>query len=105
MPKVIDVNDVGELESLISDTQGDVVVDFQALSWCIPCRKFAPHFDAAAESSQATFVTCDIDKVHDAVVDYGIQSVPTVKLFRDGVFVTDLKSRTAILLLGEIHNA
>lgn len=92
-----------ELKSAIA-TNSVVVVDFQALSWCVPCRRFAPHFEAAAEVYDATFVTCDIDKVPDAVVEYGIQSVPTVKLYRDGEFVGNLQSRTSIRLLGEIDN-
>lgn len=108
MSDVLWVEDAGQLQDLI-DTEKEVVVDFTAPSWCRPCQQFAPHFDAAAEKSDATFVAVDVDKADWAMVDYGVRGVPTVKLFRDGEFVADLAKtpadRTVIKLLNEISNA
>lgn len=103
MSQVIDVTEQGALEDIIADNE-TVVVDFQALAWCVPCRRFEPHFVAAAEQApNVKFVTVDIDKAPWAVVEYGVQGVPTVKLYRKGEYVKDLKERTVIKLLSELE--
>ena len=104
MSNVIEVDDINALKDLI-DTEGDVVVDFAAPDWCIPCQRFAPHFDSASEKSEATFVAVDVDKVPDVTVEYGVRGVPTVMLFRNGEYVVNLQERTVIKLLGELNNA
>lgn len=94
-----------ELNEFIDDF--DVVVTyFTAPSWCVPCRKFTPHFDKASEQAEAVFVKVDIDKAEQSILDeFAVQSVPTVKLFRNGQYVTDLQARTVVPFVNEIHNA
>lgn len=104
MSKVLEVNDRSEFQDLL-DTEQELVVDFSAPAWCRPCQQLAPHFDSASEKSEATFVMVDVDKADWAMVDYGVRGVPSVKLFRKGEFVTDLKGRTVIQLLSEISNS
>lgn len=116
MSEVLWVEDADQLRDLI-ETEDQVVVDFTAPARCIPCQRFAPHFDKAAETAsvssdmlgRTTFVAVDVDKADWAVVDYGVRGVPTVKLFRNGQFVTDLaktpQDRTVIKFLAEIRNA
>lgn len=101
---MIEVEDAGELSSIL-DQHETVVVDFQALSWCVPCQRLQPHLEAASESSSVTFVSVDIDKAPWAVEQYNILSVPTVLLYRHGEFVKELRGRTAIKLLKEIEDA
>jgi thiol-disulfide isomerase/thioredoxin len=101
LSEVIWVEDHDNLLDLI-DTNDSVVVDFTAPAWCGPCQKFAPHFDTAAEKSDAVFVAVDVDKAPWATSEYGVRGVPTVKHFKGGEFVADIKSRTAIPLLSEI---
>lgn len=84
------------------DSAHEVVVDFTAPGWCVPCQRFAPHFDAAAKESDATFVAVDVDKAPWATLAYGVRGVPTVKFFRNGMFVADLKERTALKLIDEL---
>lgn len=108
MSDVVWVEDASEFQRILDSNQ-EVVVDFSAPAWCIPCQRFAPHFDAASTKSDAKFVAVDVDKAEWAMVDYGVRGVPTVKLFRNGQFVTDLakspQDRTVIKLLNEISNA
>jgi thiol-disulfide isomerase/thioredoxin len=82
----------------------DVVIDFTAPSWCIPCQRFAPHYEKAAGNSDAKFVAVDVDKAPWAMLDYGVQGVPTVMLYRDGKFEKNLQERTVIKLLTEIQS-
>ena len=70
-----------------------VVVDFTAPSWCAPCQKFAPHYERAAGTvKDVKFVAVDVDKADWAMVEYGVRSVPTVKLFENVTFVRDIKA-------------
>jgi thioredoxin-like negative regulator of GroEL len=87
------------------DMHPNVVVDFTAPAWCRPCQQFSPHFDAASEKSEDTaFVAVDVDKAPWAMVEYGVQGVPTVMLYRDGHYVKNLQERTAVKLLSEINS-
>ena len=60
------------------------VVDFWA-TWCPPCRALAPTIAALAEERPDVVVgKLDVDE-HPAIAErYGIQSIPTVLVFRNG---------------------
>lgn len=104
MSVVVKVETQEALEKLIEDWNY-VVVDFSAPGWCIPCRKLAPHFEKAAQLlPHAVFAEVDIDTITGNVVeDYSIMSVPTLKLYRHGFLVGDLKGRTVNALVTEIE--
>lgn len=103
MADVVEIIEAGDLESLISSGE-EVVIRFTA-SWCAPCRQLAPYMDKAAEQRPETnFVYVDIDKAPWAVVDYGVMSVPTVFLYRDGRYVKNIVGRTVIQILSELNS-
>jgi thioredoxin 1 len=64
---------------------GVYAVRFWAV-WCGPCRVMAPVFKAVAQDLQGAvkFGEVDLDKFPMLAARYGVQSVPTVLLFKDG---------------------
>jgi thioredoxin 1 len=66
---------------------GIVLVDFWA-DWCGPCKSFAPVFEASSEKhSDITFAKVDTEAEQHLSGGLGIQSIPTIMAFRDGVQV------------------
>jgi len=76
-------NDTFDLEVIQSETP--VIVDFWA-EWCGPCHAVAPVLDRIVAEREGTIklVKVNIDEERELAEKYGIASIPTMILFRDG---------------------
>ena len=84
MSKPKEVTDA-EFESEVLKSELPVLVDFWA-TWCGPCRLVAPLVDELAEDydGRVKFVKVNTDENITTAASYGIQSIPTLLVFRDG---------------------
>jgi thioredoxin 1 len=82
--KITYVNSTEDFDNLIAKEKL-VLVDFWAV-WCAPCRMIAPVIEKLADqySEKITVAKVDVDKHQELSIRYGIQSIPTVILFKDG---------------------
>jgi len=65
--------------------EGVSIVDFWA-PWCGPCQMFAPIFEKVAPKfeGKAKFVKLNVDENPITANQYGIMSIPTLAMFKDG---------------------
>lgn len=62
-----------------------VLVDFWA-AWCGPCRMIAPVIDQLADEYAGKVVVgkLNVDENRETAIEYGVMSIPTLLLFKDG---------------------
>lgn len=64
--------------------EGVVLVDFFA-TWCGPCKMQAPVLEELKEDrSDVKLVKIDVDQETEIAREYGVMSIPTLILFKDG---------------------
>ena len=86
---MIDVTNF-EQEVLAASHEKPVLVDFWA-PWCGPCRQLGPILERLSEEEGAGFTLARLntDENQTVAMQYGIQSIPAVKLFVDGQVVDE----------------
>ena len=69
------------------DNNEIVIIDFWA-EWCGPCRQFAPIFEKVAENNpDITFAKVNTEEQQSIAAQYGITSIPSLMVTRDGIIL------------------
>ncbi|MEG0069107.1 thioredoxin [Cetobacterium sp.] len=88
MGKVLSLNN-SNFKSEVIEKKGLVLVDFWA-DWCGPCKMLAPILEELSEETEATVCKVNVDESGDLAGDYGIRSIPTMIIFKDGVKIDQI---------------
>jgi thioredoxin 1 len=77
--------DDSNFEQVVLKAEKPVLVDFWA-AWCKPCLIVAPILDELAEEydGKMNFVKLDVDNNTKIAASYGIMSIPTLLIFKNG---------------------
>ncbi len=89
--EIAEVNDNDFQEKVIEKSKEiPVVVDFWA-TWCMPCLMLGPVLEKLAEEYKGKFilVKVNVDVARETAMKYGIMSIPSVKMFKNGEIVDE----------------
>ncbi|MFH1407370.1 MAG: thioredoxin [Candidatus Omnitrophota bacterium] len=80
----------------VIESSTPVLVDFWA-TWCMPCKMMEPVLTALSKEYKGKIKFCklNIDDNTDTPTQFGIHSIPTVLLFKDGEIVETIVGVTA----------
>ena len=80
MLNIVKDNDFSAVESAAA-----AFVDFNA-TWCGPCRMVGPIFDELADEydGKVEFFSVDVDENPDIAAKFGVMSIPTLVMLRNG---------------------
>ena len=80
---MIEITSKEEFEEEVLKAEETVLVDFYA-TWCGPCKMMTNVIQDVAIESDAKVVKVDIDKNPEIATKYGILSIPTFMVFKNG---------------------
>jgi thioredoxin 1 len=108
MSKAIDIKK-DSFENDVIKSEKPVLVDFWA-TWCMPCRMMSPILDELAqemaEKIKIVKVNTEEEENQDLASQYEIQSIPNMKLFKEGQIIAEFTGmKTKEVLKQEIEEA
>jgi thioredoxin len=82
--KIVHTTD-GNFEADVTNNEKAVLIDFWA-EWCGPCKMIAPLLDEVADeyADKLAIVKLNVDENPNTAQKFGIRSIPTLILFKDG---------------------
>lgn len=87
----IEVDDSNFEEKVIDQSKEiPVVVDFWA-TWCMPCLMLSPALEKLAKEYNGKFILAkmNVDSGQSTSKRYGVMSIPSVKMFKDGKVIDE----------------
>ena len=87
---VLEITDQN-FESDVLQSKTPVVIDFWA-EWCGPCKTIAPVIDELADEylGKVKFGKVNVDFNQQTAMKYGIRSIPSLLIFKDGSIVNQI---------------
>jgi thioredoxin 1 len=100
---IVKLTDTNFEEEVLSSDK-PVLVDFWA-AWCAPCRIVAPVIDEIAETYGSKIKVGKVDVDENSLMSnkYGVRSIPTILLFRDGEVVDQVIGANAAQIKGMVE--
>ena len=90
-----------DFESKVIEARHPVLVDFYA-DWCPPCRVVGPVIDQLAEAyaNRIGVYKVDVDTSPELASRFGVRSIPTLVVFKDG---EPVESVVGVVTLGQLN--
>lgn len=83
-----------EFDKEVMQSSTPVLVDFWA-EWCPPCKALAPTLEEIAQemNGKVKIMKLDVDENQNSAAKFGIRSIPTMILFKDGKAVDQIMGK------------
>jgi thioredoxin 1 len=101
MSKALDINK-SDFSKEVLESEKPVLVDFWA-SWCMPCKMMSPILDELSlsmeEKIKVVKINTESDENQELAAEYQVQSIPNLKLFKNGELIADfvgMKSKSSL---------